>query len=80
MIGSRGCSLAERYGVTLAAERIAGMFEVDCMAAIARALEDAVGKKSVKKASKFEEEDDDEGVESDERRDADDKGNDEACV
>ena len=37
MIGSRGCSLAERYGVARAAERIADMFDVDCVAAIARA-------------------------------------------
>ena len=38
MIGSRGCSLAERYGVPRAAERIVDMFDVDCVVAIARAL------------------------------------------
>ena len=79
MIGSRACSLVERYGVTLAAERIVDMFEIDCLAAVVRALEDVVSKKPVKKEPKREEEDDDEGVESDEQREVDDEDDDEAC-
>ena len=79
MIGSRACSLVERYGVTLAAERIVDMFEIDCLAAVVRALEDVVSKKPVKKESKCEAEDNDEGVESDEQRDMDDEDDDEAC-
>ena len=49
------------------------------MAAIARALEDVVGKKPVKKEHASEEEDDDEEVESDEQREADDADDDEDC-
>ena len=40
MIKLRGRSLVERYGLTRPADRIADMFDIDCLSAVVRALED----------------------------------------
>ena len=47
VIDSRGRSLVERYGMTRAAERVADMFDLDCVSAVLRALEERVGETHV---------------------------------
>ena len=79
MIESRGRSLVECYEVTRAADRIADMFGIDCLAAVVRALEDFVSEKQVKGEPACEAEDEFECFESDEVREVNDEDEDEGC-
>ena len=81
VIDSRGRSLVERYGMTRAAERVADMFDLDCVSAVLRALEERVGETHVmdKPACADAEEEEFEGFESDEAKVVNDEEEDEGC-
>ena len=79
MIKLRGRSLVERYGLKEAADRIADMFDIDCMSAVVRALEDFVSEEQVEDEPACAEEEEFEGFESDEARKVNDEEEDEGC-
>ena len=81
VIDSRGRSLVERYGMTRAAERVADMFDLDCVSAVLRALEERVGETHVmdKPACADAEEEEFEGFESDGAQAVNDEEEDEGC-
>ena len=79
MIKLRGRSLVGRYGLKEAADRIADMFDIDCMSAVVRALEDFVSEEQVEDEPACAEEEEFEGFESDEARKVNDDEEDEEC-